>query len=184
MGISLQKYADVWPDPPSSAHGRMLPSQGWNDPDHGAVPVPASHSGPVCGPAAGGALPLTPGVLHQPRCQSPLGLGRWVWESGPRDLRDGHGEWAPLRRRVHSPEAASARTGTRLQVFTTGHSLASSSSPERRLGGTSPVSLTFELGAGIYNRAEKGTQESWSCLKCSVSFISLSRTRTLGALLP
>lgn len=70
-------------------------------------------------------------------------------------------------------EVASARTGTRLQVFTTGHSSAASSSPKRPLGGTSRVSLNFELGTGIYERAGNG-RTSVSVLSKALCELQLS----------
>ncbi|XP_070111997.1 tyrosine-protein phosphatase non-receptor type 7 isoform X3 [Equus przewalskii] len=66
--------------PRGSRHsGHRVPTaagQGRDDPDHGAVPVPAPHLGPVRCPAAGGAQPLTPDALHQPRRRLLPGLGR------------------------------------------------------------------------------------------------------------
>ncbi|XP_014649635.1 PREDICTED: tyrosine-protein phosphatase non-receptor type 7 isoform X2 [Ceratotherium simum simum] len=88
--------------PRGSGHsGHRVPTaagQGRDDPDCGAVPVPAPHLGPVRCPAAGGAQPLTPGALHQPRCQLPPGLGSWVWgkwASWPGVLLGGHGNGMP-----------------------------------------------------------------------------------------
>lgn len=76
----------------------------------------------------------------------------------------GMGKGCPFSGHLQSQEVASARTGTRLQVFTAGHSSASSSSPKWTLGGTFRVSLNFKLGTGIYERVEKGPAFRF-CLK-------------------